>query len=92
MTFTSLRVQFSKRHNSYSMFLSNFQISTSVPLILAKMAAHVLIWLEVTAVIVNLVILESIVKQVKKELFETTVETLYNGLPCAADYLGKAEL
>ncbi len=42
-----------------------FQISTSVPLILAKMAAHVLILLEVTAVIVYQDILAQTVKQVK---------------------------
>ena len=40
-------------------------MSTSVHLILAKIAAHVLILLEVTAVIVNQDILATTVKQVK---------------------------
>jgi len=42
----------------------NFQISMSAHLILAKMAAHVWILLEVTAVIVKRAILETTVKQV----------------------------
>ena len=43
---------------------ANFQITTSVLLHLAKMAAHVWILLEVTAVIVKQDILELTVKQV----------------------------
>ena len=43
---------------------ANFQISTSAHLILVKMAAHALILLEVTAVIVCRDILATTVKQV----------------------------
>ena len=43
---------------------ANFQITTIAPLILAKMAAHVLILVEVTAVIVKQDIPEPTVKQV----------------------------
>ena len=50
-------------NNTQTVFF-NFQISTSVHLRLAKMAAHVLILLKVTAVIVNQDILAQTVKQV----------------------------
>ena len=45
--------------------IPNFQISTSAHLILVKMAPHVLILLQVTVVIAQKDILETIVKQVR---------------------------
>ena len=50
--------------NNIQTVFSNFQISTSVHLHLAKMVAHVSTSFKVTAVIVNQDILAQIVKQV----------------------------